>query len=181
MEFGFSKDFDSTTANKIKKLLIMATKDLLLENKIKRIDIGIKKELGKDVDINFDSVENGFIIIYFGNESAKNIDKNIIYHELGHAHDYIWNNIHFGKEIYSMSKKLQILLGVILNLSLDGRLEKKGLPHISKQEREELLKSHELFKDYEKRKLIMSYWGVEFKSSEALLTESKKMIKFKKF
>ena len=101
-------------------------------------------------------------------------------------YDAIYNNIF----IYNLklSRKQNLLCGLILNLSLDGRLEKMKLPHISKKER--FLDLMRFMKMWNKRykekftkkeliKIFKKFLGRKIKSSQQLLEIYEKTIKIK--
>ena len=158
---------------KIEKYILKTLKDLRINKNIKRLDVLLDKKLKDDVQIDFKQIKKGYVKLKVGKNK---IDKKIIYHEFGHVYDAIYNNISFYN--YKISPKKDLLCGLILNISLDGRLEKLGFPHISKKERLSHLrifmrlwnnKYKEKFTKKELIALFEKYWGREFHSSKEIL------------
>lgn len=108
-----------------------ALESFKIKEKVKSLILERNNKLGNDVNVDYSNLKSGKVIISFGRKIR--ITRRLMFHELGHVWDAIKNGLDFSKEKFS--KKQQIIGGVIVNLSLDGRLEKNGLPHISKTER----------------------------------------------
>ncbi len=115
----------------IVRTINIALESFKIKEKIKTVILERDNKLGNDVNADYSNLKSGKVIISFGRKIR--ITRKNIFHELGHVWDAIENGLDFSKE--KLSKRQQIMGGVIVNLSLDGRLEKKGLPHISKTER----------------------------------------------
>lgn len=123
-----------------------------IKEKIKTIILERDNKLGGDINVDYSGLKSGKIIISFG--KAKKITRKIIFHELGHVWDAVHNGLDFSREKFS--KRQQIIGSIIVNLSLDGRLEKMGLPHISKSE------GYGFFK-YANRKFNLGFSDKDFK------------------
>jgi len=157
---------------------------LKIKNYVRLVYVTLSKKLKDDVEVNYKSVNKGFIKIKIGNKCKLN--KKIIFHELGHVYDAIYNNI-FVYDL-KLSRKQNLLCGLILNLSLDGRLEKMKLPHISKRERFlDLMRFMKIWnKKYKEKftkkdltKIFKKFWGKKIRSSKELLEIYEKIIKIK--
>jgi hypothetical protein len=168
----------------IKKYLEEAIEKLRIKNYIKSISVTLSKKLKDDIEVDYKNIKKGYVKIKIGNKCKLN--RKIIYHEMGHVYDAIYNNIF----VYSLklSRKQNLLCGLILNLSLDGRLEKMKLPHISKRERFLDLtrfmkiwnkKYKEKFTRKELVRIFENFWGKKIRSSEELLEIYEKIIKSK--
>lgn len=108
-----------------------ALESFKIKEKIKTLIIERDNKIGNDVNADYSDLKSGKVIISFGRKIR--ITRRLAFHELGHVRDAIDNGLDFSKERFS--KRRQIAGGIIVNLSLDGRLERMGLPHIPKAER----------------------------------------------
>lgn len=174
MEIVTSKSFPE---KKFRETLKTALEKLKLSRNVKKIYLKIDDSLGKDANVNYEKIGEGKLILSFG--PRVNINKKLIYHELAHVYDAIFNKIIFDKKIFRERKVIQELMGLILNLSVDGRLEKMKLPHFSKSER---LK--DVVKLFKKRKLSLNArefidqtWGKKYTNSEEVKQETLKFYK----
>ncbi len=108
-----------------------ALESFKIKEKIKTIIIKRDKRIGNDINADYSKLDSGKIVISFGRN--KRITKKSIFHELGHVWDAIKKDLDFSHNKFS--RKQHRIGGMIINLSLDGRLERMGLPHYSKTER----------------------------------------------
>ena len=174
MKIIFSREFNEKERQKISKIIYKVLQDLRLYKKISKIYLNTDIRLKNDVNIDYSKIKKGFVKISFGKLIKKRHDKNILYHEIGHVHDIFYNKIIFNKKIKKLPRDLQMLAGLILNFSLDGRLAKSRLPHISYRERKNSLNSVEFLSDKQKKELLY-YWGKRFTSSSEVIKEAKNL------
>jgi len=136
-----------------------------IKEKIKLIIIKRDKRIGNDINVDYSKLDSGKIIISFGN--GKRITKVSIFHELGHAWDAIKNGLDFSHDKFS--KKQHMIGGMIVNLSLDGRLEKMGLPHFSKTERFKLFRQvNKKFNLGLAKSDFSKLWGADLKKKDVM-------------
>lgn len=136
-----------------------------IKEKIKSITIKKDKRIGNDINVDYSMLKSGRITISFGKNMK--ITRKSIFHELGHVWDAVENGLDFSHDTFS--EKQQRIGGMIVNLSLDGRLEKMGLPHFSKAER------FRLFKDVNNKFSLglaeddfPKLWGAELKKKDVM-------------
>ncbi len=142
-----------------------ALKSFKIREKIKTVILERDNKLGNDVNVDYSCWKQGKIVISFGRNYK--ITRRLIFHELGHAWDAVYNSLDFSKE--KLSKRQQIVGGIIVNLSLDGRLEKKGLPHISKTERYKFFTNgNKKFSLDFAKKDFTKLWGAKLKKRDAI-------------
>ncbi len=136
-----------------------------IKKKIKTLIIKRDKRIGNDINVDYSKLDSGKIVISFGRN--KKVTKKFIFHELGHAWDAIKNDLDFSHNKFS--RKQQNIGGMIVNLSLDGRLEKKGLPHVSKTERFRLFKQvNKKFNLGLARSDFSKLWGADLKKKNVI-------------
>ncbi len=142
-----------------------ALKSFKIKEKIKTLILERDKRIGNDINVDYSMLKSGKIIISFGN--GKRITKVSIFHELGHAWDAIKNGLDFSHDIFS--KRQHRIGGMIVNLSLDGRLEKMGLPHFSKTERFKLfVHVNKKFNLGLAKEDFSKLWGADLKKKEVM-------------
>jgi len=117
--------------NRISNIVKETLSAFKIGNKIKTLTIKIDKRLKDDINVDYSKLKNCRVTIAFG--SKRSITRKSIFHELGHVWDAVKNSLDLSK--IKLTKKQQIIGGLVVNLSLDGRLEKMGLPHYSKTQR----------------------------------------------
>lgn len=149
--------------------IVMAVKSALesfkIKEKVKTLILERGNKLGNDVNVDYSNLKSGKVIISFG--KGRKITRKIIFHELGHVWDAVRNGLDFSKE--KLSKRQQIIGGIIVNLSLDGRLEKKGLPHISKSERYKFFThANKKFNLGFSKNDFAKLWGTKLKKKEVI-------------
>ena len=161
-----------------------AIRDLKLMKKVKLVWIKVRRSLKKDIEIDYSKLDKGIIVVTTGRQSAL-LDENNVYHEIGHVYDAVFNSLDFSAT-HPKDFLLRGITGIILNMSLDGRLAKMGLPHIYRNERR---KSILIFYDIAAKRryklidrekflhILMKFWGKDFKSPSELLQESGCLIK----
>lgn len=154
-----------TNKKYIDEIIEKALKDFKIENKIKVLEINIKKELKNDINVDYSELKSGKVKIEFGRKN--NITRKSIYHELGHVWDAIKNELDFSK--IRLNKKQQLIGGIIVNLSLDGRLEKLGFPHYSKRQRvSDFGKISKKFNLEIKKDKLIKFWGIKLSRNKTL-------------
>lgn len=140
-----------------------ALESFKIKEKIRIIMLERDNKLGNDVNVDYSDLKSGKVIISFGRKIR--ITRRLMFHELGHVWDAIENGLDFSKE--KLSKRQQIIGGVIVNLSLDGRLEKKGLSHVSKAERYKFFThANKEFNLGFAKEDFQKLWGVKLKKKE---------------
>jgi len=102
-----------------------------LGRRVSNVVLRIDKRLKDDIEVDYSKLRRKEVTISFGSE--KSITTQSIFHELGHVWDAVYNGLDFS--MIKLNRRQQILGGLIINLSLDGRLEKMGLPIHSKSQR----------------------------------------------
>jgi len=129
-----------------------------IENRIKILKIRINKKLKNDINVDYSKLRGGEVTIEFG--SKNKITRKSIYHELGHVWDAIKNNLDFSR--IKLTKKQQLIGGIIINLSLDGRLKRLGFPYYSKKTRlKEFNNINKKFNLGIKMNEMERLWGIE--------------------
>ncbi|TRZ55591.1 glycosyltransferase family 2 protein [archaeon] len=142
-------------------------KSALESFKIKEKIIVLERDskLGNDINVDYSDLKSGKVIISFGRK--RRITRRLIFHELGHTWDAIENGLDFSKDKFS--KRQQIIGGIIVNLSLDGRLEKKGLSHISRTERQRFFtQTNKKFSLGFAKSDFAELWGANLKKNDVL-------------
>lgn len=151
--------------NYVKRIIKEVLDTFEIENKIKVLKIRINKKLKNDINVDYSKLGDGEVTIEFG--SKNKITKKSIYHELGHVWDAIKNNLDFSK--IKLNKKQQLIGGIVVNLSLDGRLEKLGLPHYSKNHRlSDFNRISRKFNLEIKKDKLIKFWGVKLSRNKIL-------------
>lgn len=136
-----------------------------IKKKIKTLILERDDKIGDDVNMNYSCWKQGKIVISFGRNYK--ITRRLIFHELGHAWDAVYNDLDFSKE--KLSKRQQIIGGIIVNLSLDGRLEKKDLPHISKTDRYRFFThTNKKFNIGLAKNDFFRFWGANLKKKDVM-------------
>ncbi len=116
----------------INKIILDALKSFNIEVKIKTVIIKKDNRLCDDIEVDYSTLKSGKITILFGQNNK--ITRKSIFHEIGHVWDAVENGLDFSDD-KKFSKRQQVIGGIIINLSLDGRLEKMKLPHYTRRER----------------------------------------------
>ncbi len=136
-----------------------------IKEKIKTLIIERDKRIGNDINVDYSMLKSGKIIISFGRRMK--ITRKSIFHELGHAWDAIENGLDFSHDKFS--RKQHNIGGMIVNLSLDGRLEKMCLPHVSKTERFKLFKHvNKKFNLGISENNFLKLWGAHLKKKDVM-------------
>lgn len=186
MKINFPKNIVQAERHRISKIIEKAVRDIGLEKDVFTIDLKISKSLKDNADVDYKNLKEGKISLLIGNRLVKKLDKNLIYHELFHVWDRLYARIRFKRKIKKESKLLRDLIGEIINFSIDGRLEKMGFPHISKNQRLKLAKNflrkyyNKKFDEKELRKLIDKLWGKKFNSTNEVILWAKRYYKILK-
>jgi len=151
--------------NHISNIVKEALDTFEMENKIEILTIKIDKRLKDDINVDYSKLKNHRIIIDFG--SKRSITKKSIFHELGHVWDAIKNNLDLSK--VKLTKKQQIIGGFVVNLSLDGRLEKMGFPHYSKTQRlKDFYFINKKFNLGLKSEVFLKLWGLKLTKEKTM-------------
>jgi hypothetical protein len=183
MKINIPKNIPPAERRRISKIIEKAVVNIGLEKDVFTIDLKISKSLKDNADVNYKNLKEGRISLLIGNRLVKKVDKNLIYHEIFHVWDRLYSRIKFGKKIKKEPKLVRDLIGEIINMSIDGRLEKKGLPHIAKNQRLKLekifLRKHynKKFDEKEIKKLMNKIWGKKFSSADEVILWAKKYYK----
>jgi len=164
-----------------------AVRNLGLENNISFINLKISKVLHDNADVDYKNLKNGKISLIIGTELINHLSDQIIHHELFHVKDHLYSRISFGKNIKKESKLMRDLIGEIINLSIDGRLEKMNLPRISKHKRLKIMKNflrkyyNKKFEEKELKKLFDKIWSKKFSSANEVVYWAKKYYEILKY
>lgn len=172
----FDKSISNSKKSFIKRVSERALKDLGLNNVSFEFDI--KKNLGADINVNYKNLRKKEVKIEIGTEALRDIGRNEIYHEMFHVRDAIWNNLDFSDGLKNENKRTKFLASIILNFSVDGRLEKMKLPHIPRNVRLNLttnfLSKNGVNIDKTKiRKELEKLWGKNLKKRKNVLNLAK--------
>ncbi len=158
-------NINSRNKANIIKVIRDALNSFHIKEKIKSITIKEDKRIGNDINVDYSMMKSGRVIISFG--KGTKITRKIIFHELGHVWDAVYNGLDFSRE--KLSEKQQNIGGIIVNLSLDGRLEKMGLSHVSKTERFRLFRQVNKKLNLELTENDFSrLWGAHLKKKEVI-------------
>jgi len=145
----------------VEKTIKEALRSFNIEKKIRTVIIKRSKKLCKDdTEVDYSRINIGKVSILLGKKTK--ITKKLIFHELGHVWDAIEHGLNFSN--IKLTKKQQALGGIIINLSLDGRLEKMKLPHYSKKERYKFFSyGNKKFKLGLTKRDFLKMWGAKLK------------------
>lgn len=135
----------------------------------------LKKSLGEDVNVNYRKVHDGKVWIEIGPKALKPFGKKDVYHEMMHVKDALEKNLDFSDNLKGETLRMKIIASIVLNFSVDGRLDKMKLPHIGKNERlkitaDFLSKKGVKTSRTETRRILKKLWGKNLKKKEVLLS-----------
>lgn len=174
--------FDDKIAIKKRKELIKwsnsSIKKMKIVKDIDAVEIKINNSL-EDTDCSFDKVSKK--VVFSIPESVLNkLDKKLLFHYIGHI-----NEIIKGFETEKTKQQPEVIQNAaqeIVAMSVDGSLEEKNLPHISKEERKNSFykKFREKYKFKINRerlnKIVNRFWGKKLKTEKEVIKKAEEVV-----
>lgn len=159
------------------KWLNSSIKKMKLEKEVDKVEVKVDSCL-EDLCCDFDETFKR-IDISFPENILNKIDGKLISHYIGYINEVIC-----GLKLEKVEKQPEMIkeaVKEIVAISVDGKLEKKNLPHITRQERKkffkQFLKKFKLEIDREKlNRVIKRFWGKRVESEKGAIEEAKKIV-----